>query len=111
MKLPRAPRARKIVRHVQGDSMIDPRRWLATICFAIAVTGCALGPQSRSLAPAPSAAGYPMDVSALKKDDDDEEQREREAQRAAISAEYNLKLEADENGPPQAWQILRAYEQ
>ena len=54
-------------------------------------------------------------MALAQKDGDDEEEEARErAQRergTPISAEYNLQLEADENGPPSAAQLLRAHEQ
>ena len=51
-----------------------------------------------------------MDFASLAEDDGDEDEA-LERDRAAISAEYNLRLESDENGPPTAAQILRAHEQ
>ena len=88
------------------------RRRLATFLVALAAGGCAHGPLVRPAMLAPSAAGFPMDLSATRegeKDDDDEGAGRERA--ALISAEYNLRMEADENGPPTAAQILRAQEQ
>ena len=91
--------------------MISIRRPMATSLFALVLAGCAAGPGTRTTALAPpSIAGYPMDPAYLVKDEDEEEEA-GEGQRGAISAEYNLMLEADERGPPSAAQILRAHEQ
>ena len=88
------------------------RRLLATLFIALAVGGCAHAPAVRQAAPGP--AGYPMDLAAAKegeKDGDDEEESGGREREALISAEYNLQMEADENGPPSVAQILRAQEQ
>lgn len=81
------------------------RRLAATLALAI-LAACS------ARAPAPHGVltpnGYPMDFASLAAGDEDEA---RERDLAAISAEYNLRLEADENGPPTAAQILRAHEQ
>jgi len=90
------------------------RRLLATCAAALLAASCAHAPR---IAAPPGPAGYPMDPAALAKgegEDDGEERAEEEAkerERAAVSAEYNLRLEADENGPPTAAQLLRANEQ
>src|SRR5260221_7650443 len=87
----------------------------ATLALALALCGCALGPQVRQAAvPAPSAAGYPMEPAAGRengKDEDDEDESGGREREALISAEYNLRMEADENGPPTVEKILRAQQQ
>ncbi len=94
--------------------MIDARRRLATLLLAFAAGGCAYGPALRvaQIVP-PTPAGYPMDIasSAREDDDDDEEEGGKRESKALVSAEYNLRMEADENGPPTVAQILRAHEQ
>ncbi len=90
------------------------RRRLATLLIALAAGGCAHGPLVRPAMPAPPAAGFPMDLSATRegeKDDDEDDEGAGRERAALISAEYNLRMEADENGPPTAAQILRAQEQ
>jgi hypothetical protein len=82
-----------------------------TLAVLLLASGCAFGPPRASAPlPAPSAAGYPIDPASLAKDgDDDEEEAGNRA--AAPSIQYNLETEADEEGPPRAWQILRAQEE
>ncbi len=86
-----------------------PRRSLATALLSFLVlSGCASAPPR---APAPlSAAGYPADLAQFAKDEDEDEEEGKD-HAASPSIEYNLRLEADENGPPTAAQILRAHEQ
>ena len=93
---------------------LDMRHLLAT-ALALFAAACA-APRVAQRVPAPGPAGYPMDLAQAAKDGDDEEAEERERagrteRGTPISAEYNLQLEADENGPPTAAQILRAHEQ
>ena len=86
-------------------------RWLACLLLA---AGCATQPVSAPLPAAPqaSSAGYPL----VRDRERDREMRaahrvmgDRES--GPISAEYNLMIESDENGPPSAAQILRAHDQ
>ncbi len=87
------------------------RRLITTFLVALAAGGCAYGPPVRLAAPPPGAAGYPMDPAAGReneKDEDDEGVDGGRERAALISAEYNLRMEADENGPPTVAQILRA---
>ncbi|MEP7069436.1 MAG: hypothetical protein ABI789_09360 [Usitatibacter sp.] len=88
-------------------------RLLATIVLALA-GGCAMVSPARHALPAPAAAGYPMDMSAARQEKEaegDEDEAGKREHQALISAEYNLRMEADENGPPTVAQILRAHEQ
>jgi hypothetical protein len=89
-----------------------PIRLLPTILAVLLLaSGCAFGPHRASgPLPAPSAAGYPIDPASLAKGEDDDE--EEGANRAAApSIKYDLEAEADEEGPPRTWQLLRAQEQ
>lgn len=85
------------------------RRFQATLA-ALCLAGCAsLAPHGRVPVPAPSAAGYPMAPASLAQD---EEGDDGDADRGTpISIEYNLESEADEEGPPRVWQLLRAQAQ
>jgi hypothetical protein len=87
---------------------IDCRHLLATL-FSAFLAACASPRVAQHDVAPPGAAGYPMDLAQLAKDEDEEE-RERD-RGTPINAEYNLQLEADENGPPSAQQLLRAHEQ
>jgi hypothetical protein len=91
-----------------------PTRRLLTTLAALALAGCAHAPRgvepaapggSLALAEALSA---PIDLGAKFKVPNRETGRRA---KAAMSAEYFLALEADENGPPSAAQIFRAHEQ
>ncbi len=84
-------------------------------CLALAGLLLAAGCSSiapRALVPpsAPPTAGYPMDPAALAGDDDGGHDAGAE-RGTAISIRYNLQNEADENGPPRVWQLLRAQQQ
>jgi hypothetical protein len=72
--------------------------------------GCASGPVRHAALPlpAPSAAGYPIDPATLARDEDDDDEGDRAE---SPSIRYNLETEADEEGPPRVWQLLRAREQ
>src|SRR5258708_22447070 len=87
------------------------RRLITTFLVALAAGGCAYGPPVRLAAPPPGAAGYPMDPAAGRENEKDEDAEGADGGReraALISAEYNLRIEHDENGPPTVAQILRA---
>ncbi len=86
-----------------------PRRLPATVLLSFLVlAGCAQAPPR---GPARlSATGYPADLAQFVKDEDEDVEEGRD-HAASPSIEYNLRLEADENGPPTAAQILRAHEQ
>ncbi len=89
--------------------MIAIRRFAATFALLLLAAGCASGPRLAARAPAPSAAGYPMDPQALVRDEDDDD--EGRAPGTAVSIRYNLETEADELGPPRVAQLLRAQAQ
>src|SRR5258706_14923505 len=84
-----------------------PRRLPAMVSLSFLVrAGCASVPPHE---PAPlSAAGYPADLAQFVKDEDEDEEEGKD-RAASPSIEYNLRLEADESGPPTAAQILRAH--
>jgi photosystem II stability/assembly factor-like uncharacterized protein len=75
------------------------------------LAGCAVVPPLPAPPPALTAAGYPADLRALARDEDDDEEEEGRDRAASPSVKYNLELEADENGPPTAAQLLRAQAQ
>ena len=90
------------------------RLLLTTSCIAIAAAGCAHAPHD----PAPLAlaqppehfevSGAPADLGAKFKVPNRETGRRA---KAAMNAEFLLKMEADEDGPPSAAKIFRAYAQ
>jgi photosystem II stability/assembly factor-like uncharacterized protein len=86
------------------------RRFPATLAGLLLLAGCAsLAPRATAPVPPPSAAGYPMAADSLAWDEDEDE---GEGERGTpISIEYNLRMEADEQGPPRVWQLLRAQAQ
>jgi len=87
------------------------RRFAATLALLLACAGCASGPRIApgGMPPAPGAAGYPMDPASLASlADEDDEAGERGT---PVSIEDNLRMEADEAGPPRVWQLLRAQAQ
>ncbi len=75
------------------------RLTLVLLALALGLAGCATSPTSPAAAPfrAESKREAPKDG--------------RKRDRASISAQYHLDLEADENGPPSAAQVLRAHAQ
>ena len=73
------------------------------IALVIGLAGCALAPSPPAGPPLPSA-GAPLDLASSLAAPKDGRKRDR----AAISAQYNLALEADEQGPPRVEQIFRA---
>ncbi|HUI99687.1 MAG TPA: hypothetical protein VLY46_05585 [Usitatibacter sp.] len=87
------------------------RAFFLAPALLLLAAGCSpLAPRALAPAPAPSAAGYPMDPESLAGDRD--EDRDAGVERgAAISIRYNLRSEADEGGPPRVWQLLRAQAQ
>ena len=90
--------------------MTRSHRIFAALVLPLLLGGCAfLAPPLATPLPAPSAAGYPMDPASLASDD--EEESEGSGESGAISIRYNLRSEADENGPPRVWQLLRAQQQ
>jgi hypothetical protein len=89
------------------------RRLLTTVSVMLAVAGCAHAPaDTPSAAAAPplhfEVAGAPVDLGAKFKVPQRETGRR---DKAAMNAEYHLKLEADENGPPTVEKIFRAHAQ
>src|SRR5258705_1037689 len=93
------------------DSMV--RRLVTTSALALALAGCAHAP--RSAAPLALAqpdhfevSGAPADLGAKFKVPNRETGRRA---KAAMNAEFLLRMEADEDGPPNAAKIFRAHEQ
>ncbi len=85
----------------------------AWIVVLLLCAGCAAGPPRLAEVAPPSAAGYPMDPAALARGEDEEEDEEHgEGERGTpVSIRANLEAEADEQGPPRVWQLLRAQAQ
>jgi len=73
--------------------------------LALGLAGCATSPTSP--ATVASDPGAPFRAQSKREAPKDGRKRDR----ATISAQYHLDLEADEKGPPSAAQILRAYAQ
>ena len=88
------------------------RRFPATLAGLLLLAGCAsLAPRGAVPVAAPSAAGYPMAADSLVRDED-EDGGEGEGERGTpVSIEYNLRMEADEQGPPRVWQLIAAARQ
>ena len=76
---------------------------VSAVCLGLA--GCATTPSPTATAAA--EPGAPFRAQSKREAPKDGKKRDR----AAISAQYHLDLEADENGPPSAAQVLRAHAQ
>jgi hypothetical protein len=80
------------------------RSFLALLCAALlAAAGCAGVDAVRPGTPS-SGAGAPIDLHSKS----EVVKQGSRHHRALPAAEFNLAMEADEEGPPRAWQILRA---
>jgi photosystem II stability/assembly factor-like uncharacterized protein len=89
------------------------RRLITTSALALALAGCAHAPHSAAplalAQPDPfEVAGAPADLGAKFKVPNRETGRRA---KAAMNAEFLLRMEADEDGPPSAAKIFRAHEQ
>ena len=96
----------------KGIEVTMLRRLLPATLLLLLAAGCATAPGTRTgqaSLPPPSAAGYPADLASFAKDEDEDEEGHERGE--AISARYNLETEADEEGPPRVWQLLRAQAQ
>ena len=88
-----------------GESSVSFCRAAAAI-VAAALAGCAAAPPTQ-VAKTEAAAGKAAPNARGRNTQREKEHREH----AAISAEYMLRMEADENGPPTAAQLARALQQ
>ncbi|MGZ5040544.1 MAG: WD40/YVTN/BNR-like repeat-containing protein [Usitatibacter sp.] len=84
------------------------RRLLTIPAAALALSGCAHAPVATAPAASEAVAVPQMDLATKFRMPARETGRR---DRATVNAQYHLALEADENGPPTAAQILRAQEQ
>ena len=82
-----------------------------TLAALLLAAGCAGVAPRHAAVPAPPAAGYPMAASDLARDADEDGERGEGDRGTPVSIRYNLETEADEEGPPRVWQLLRAQEQ
>src|SRR5258708_35019221 len=86
------------------------RRLLTTLAAVLAVSGCSHAPVASLPEPRErQGEAVPRMDLASKFGMPSRETGRRD--RATVNAEYHLALEADENGPPRAAQIVRAHEQ
>ncbi|HET7732138.1 MAG TPA: hypothetical protein VFK48_19100 [Usitatibacter sp.] len=85
------------------------RRFALAATLALAVAGCASVSPDAGAPAAPTAAAVPTIDLGSKFRVPDRERGRRE--KARMNAQYHLELEADENGPPSAAQMLRAQAQ
>ncbi|HEX6632737.1 MAG TPA: hypothetical protein VF038_02140 [Usitatibacter sp.] len=94
--------------------MKPAHRRAATLALLLLAAGCAPVAYWPHAAPGPTAAGYPMQPSSLAAGEEEEEREGRRGEDdrgTPVSIRYNLEAEADENGPPRVWQLLRAQAQ
>ncbi|MGH8028365.1 MAG: WD40/YVTN/BNR-like repeat-containing protein, partial [Arenimonas sp.] len=86
-------------------------RLLSTVVLqgllALAVAGCALPSRAPQAPDAGASAPPPLDLAAKFRVPREGKKRDR----AAVSAEFHLAMEADEEGPPRAHQLFRAQAQ
>ena len=81
-------------------------RCAATLALAFALAGCTVSPPSVSA----DVAGAPLVRPASRdRDENHKASEEKKWRSTAVSREYNLESEADEQGPPTVRQILRAH--